>query len=83
VLLGGRAYRQRHRTTRLRQQQLAHFRVRDRVWEMQFAGDIEQVIAAVGDTLQDMDITFEFFGANVVEAEETQLRTYTMTRDGE
>jgi signal transduction histidine kinase/ligand-binding sensor domain-containing protein/CheY-like chemotaxis protein len=77
-------YRQRRLAVRLRQQQLALYRVREQVWKMQDVEDIDEVMAAVGKNLWDLGVPFLYFGVNVVDPEaRDQVSSYTITNQGE
>ncbi len=84
-VLSHRYYRQRHLAARLRQQQLALYRVRERVWLMRGTDDIDDVMTAVGKNLWDLGVPFLYFGVNVVDtrSENDQVAAYTITNEGE
>ncbi|MCC7261720.1 MAG: response regulator [Candidatus Latescibacteria bacterium] len=54
-----RSWRDRH--------QAALYRVREQVWDMRGADDIERVVRAVGASLQELGVPFRYFGVNVVD----------------
>ena len=82
--LNWRYLRQRRRAARLRRQQLALYRVREQVWQMRTAADIDRVMTTVGENLVDMGVPFLYFGVNVVDLRnEERVTTYTMDHEGE
>ena len=84
LILSRRYYRQRREAGRLRHQQLALYRVREQVWKMQDAADIDHVMDAVGENLRDMGVPFLYFGVNVVDMKtKAHVTAYTMDQSGE
>lgn len=69
--------------TRLQRRQMARYRVRDAVWRMQDASDIESVLRAVAESMREMDVPFDFFGVNVlVDDSADTVEVYTMAATG-
>jgi signal transduction histidine kinase/ligand-binding sensor domain-containing protein/CheY-like chemotaxis protein len=83
--LSHRYYRQRRQAARLRQQRLALYHVRERVWLMRGTDDIDDVMTAVGENLWSLGVPFLYFGVNVVDkqSESDQVAAYTITNEGE
>ena len=65
-----------------RQQALSQ--VRDRVWGMNGPEDMQQVLAAVRQSFEDLQLPFKHCGINIVETEgELTVRSHDMNREGE
>jgi len=60
-------------------------RVRDEVWKMQTSQDTEQVLIAVRDGLQELEVSFSNCGLNLVDAttDPPTVRFHSMTREGQ
>ena len=66
-------------------QRLAQHRVREEVWKMSGAEDIREVLEAVGESLEILDIPFQDWGINVVDVstDPPAVRYHNMTREEE
>ncbi|MBT4096595.1 MAG: hypothetical protein HOE86_03065, partial [Gemmatimonadetes bacterium] len=74
---------QRVEAAALRRRQLARVRVREAVWKMQSADDIEEVLRSVATGMQELDIPFDFFGVNVLTSDTPEsVDVYTMAATG-
>ena len=64
--------------------QLVLQRVRQEVWKMKRADDIETMLEAVGEGLRTLEVPFLFCGINVVDAsgESPSVTAYSMRRQG-
>ncbi len=55
-------------------------RLREQVWQMSRAGDLEPILEAVGQTLEEGGIRFEEYGINVIDAGSEPPRVHCQTR---
>jgi len=62
--------------------QVARYRVREQVWQMAQASDIDRVLTAIAEALKAMDVVFDFCGVNVLEdgSAGSSLATIYVTR---
>ena len=84
-LVAGRRYiGQRREAARMRQQQLALYRVRERVWQMMDSADIDSVVASAAENSRDLGVRFQYFGVNVIDPRAVDRVTcYTLDQAGE
>ena len=84
VVAGRRYVGQRRQATRMRQQQLALYRVRERVWQMMDSTDIDGVVATAAQSSWDLGIRFGYLGVNVIDPRAVErVTSYTLGRDGQ
>jgi len=70
-----RSRRQRH--------QAALYQVREQVWDMRGADHIEQVVKAVGESLRELGVPYQYFGVNVIDpATRSSIAPKTMDQNG-
>ena len=64
--------------------QQALYRIREQVWKMQQPADIEQVLFAVVEGFNALEVPYAFFGVNiVVDPEKDAVTIYTLENNGE
>ena len=84
LVVGRRYIGQRREAARMRQQQLALYRVREQVWQMMDSADIDSLVASAAENLLDLGVRFSFFGVNVIDPRAVDRVTcYTLAQDGE
>ncbi|MFT5377867.1 MAG: PAS domain S-box-containing protein [Candidatus Latescibacterota bacterium] len=67
-------------------EQMALHHMRERVWNMETSGDIDEVLRAVWESIEIMGIDFDNCGVNIaedIEDRDTAFLTYILSRDGE
>ena len=67
-------------------EQTALHQMRERVWNMQTSGDIDEVLRAVWESLETMGIDFDHCGINIAEDiadENTAFLMYALSHDGQ
>ena len=57
--------------------------LRDEVWNMRSADDVERILVAVRDGLRKFGLPFDDCGVNVVDPDEGSVRFHSMTAEGE
>jgi hypothetical protein len=74
---------QRRQAETTRDRQTARYLVRDQVWKMQDANDIEDVMLCVGKSLRSVGVRYSFFGVNVVDrSTDDRVKVYTVNQEG-
>lgn len=73
------------RETAIRREKRRLARVRGSVWKMETSADVQQVLNAIRDNLQELGITFEDIGVNLIDArtDPPAIRFYTVDLEGD